>query len=49
MGKKHKVLLAEWQERLGLQDWRIKLKPKCRPEDMELENVAGCTRQDGAD
>jgi hypothetical protein len=43
MSKKHKRLLAEWQERLGLQDWRIKLKPKCRPEEMELENVAGCT------
>lgn len=43
MGKKHKRLLSEWQERLGLQDWRIKLKPKCRPEDMEIENVAGCT------
>lgn len=43
MGKKHKVLLAEWQERLGLQDWRIRLKPKCRPEEMTLENCAGCT------
>lgn len=42
MGKKHKALLAEWQERLGLQDWRIMLKPKCKPEEMELENVAGC-------
>ncbi len=43
MSKKHKALLAEWQERLGLTDWRIKLKPKCKPEEMELENSAGCT------
>lgn len=43
MSKKHKRLLDEWQARLGLQEWRIRLKPKCRPEDMELENVAGCT------
>ena len=43
MSKKHKALLAEWQERLGLTDWRIKLKPKCKPEEMEIENVAGCT------
>ena len=40
---KPNALLAEWQKRLGLQDWRIKLLPKCKPEDMELENVAGCT------
>lgn len=43
MSKKHKALLAEWQERLGLQDWRIMLKPKCKPEEMTLENAAGCT------
>lgn len=43
MGKKHRALLAGWQERLGLQDWRIMLKPKCRPEEMALENCAGCT------
>lgn len=43
MGKKHKALLNEWQARLGLQDWRIKLRSKCKPEDMEIENVAGCT------
>jgi len=43
MGKKHKALLSEWQERLGLIDWRIELKQKCKPEEMELENVAGCT------
>lgn len=43
MGKKHKKLLNEWQTWLGLTDWRIKLKAKCRPEEMEIENVAGCT------
>lgn len=40
---KPNALLAEWQKRLGLQDWRIKLLPKCKTEEMELENVAGCT------
>ena len=43
MSKKHKALLDEWQERLGLQDWRIRLKPKCKPEEMAVENAAGCT------
>lgn len=27
-------LLNEWQERLFLRDWRIKLMDRCRPEDM---------------
>ena len=36
-------LLMEWQNRLGLQDWRIKLIPNCKPEEMELEGCAGCT------
>ena len=36
-------LLSEWQNRLGLQDWRIKLVPDCKPEEMELEGCAGCT------
>ena len=43
MSKKHKALLAEWQERLGLTDWRIKLYDKCKPEEMAVENAAGCT------
>lgn len=43
MGKKHKALLSEWQTRLGLTDWRIKLKHKCSPDEMEIENAAGCT------
>lgn len=37
------TLLSEWQERLGLQDWKIKLVPDCKPEDMALEDCAGCT------
>ena len=41
MSKKHKALLAEWQTRLGLQDWTIKLRPKCKPDDMELQDVTG--------
>ena len=43
MSRKKKKLLEEWQNRLGLQDWRIKLHGKCKPEDMAVENVAGCT------
>ena len=41
MSKKHKALLSEWQERLGLTDWRIKLNPKCKPEEMSQEG-SGC-------
>lgn len=37
------ILLREWQTRLGLQDWRIKLVANCKPNEMELENCAGCT------
>ena len=36
-------LLKEWQNRLGLQDWRIELVDNCKPEDMTLLDVAGCT------
>lgn len=43
MGKKHKALLSEWQSRLGLTEWRIKLYPKCKPENMDLQDVCGCT------
>lgn len=39
----HEKLLHEWQNRLGLQDWYIILKPNCRPENMAMENVEGCT------
>ena len=33
-------LLKEWQDRLGLQDWVIKLKEDCSPNDM---NQRGCS------
>ena len=36
-------LLSEWMTRLGLQDWRIALSDKCKPEEMQLQNVAGCS------
>ncbi len=36
-------LLQEWKTRLGLHDWRIKLRPNCCPEEMEHENCVGCT------
>lgn len=36
-------LLSEWQNRLGLQDWRIQLAENCSPENMMIENTAGCT------
>ncbi|MDD4566139.1 MAG: hypothetical protein PHE79_11780 [Eubacteriales bacterium] len=36
-------LLKEWVERLGLQEWRIKLIPDSLPCDMTLKNVAGET------
>ena len=37
-----KELLNEWQIRLGLADWRIKLSVNCEPHEMEMESV-GCT------
>lgn len=37
----HERLMHEWQNRLGLQDWRIKLADHCRPEDMTLQDVSG--------
>lgn len=48
-GDRHKAacipdgLLEEWQKRLGLTDWRIKLVDNCEPEDMSLRDVAGST------
>lgn len=40
---KGKNLLREWQSRLSLQEWRIKLLDNCDPDDMELPDCAGCT------
>ena len=36
-------LLLEWKNRLGLQDWRILLCPKCSEEEMSIEDAAGAT------
>lgn len=36
-------LLDKWQKRLGLQDWRIKLVTRLKPEEMTVTNVSGCT------
>lgn len=37
-----KALMKEWVIRLGLQDWRITLYDECSPDEMEVQNVAGC-------
>lgn len=37
------ALLREWQKRLGLQEWRLKLYPSCKPEEMTIEDVDGAT------
>lgn len=36
-----KELLDEWQIRLGLHEWRIKLKDNCKPDDMSIEGCDG--------
>ena len=36
-------LLEEWKNRLGLSDWRIKLSINCEPQEMEIQDVVGCT------
>lgn len=38
-----KELLDEWQTRLGLHDWRIKLNDNCKPDDMPVEESDGAT------
>lgn len=43
MNSSKNTLLKEWQKRLGLQDWRIKLVDNCKPDDMSISNCAGCT------
>lgn len=37
----HERLLHEWQNRLGLQDWTIKLSDLCEPDDMIMQGVCG--------
>ena len=41
--KAAELLLSEWQRRLNLGDWVIRIEPDCLPDDMGLENVAGET------
>lgn len=36
-------LLSEWTERLGLHEWRIALNPCCKPNEMSLPDVFGCS------
>ena len=43
MTKQSEKLLKEWVSRLGLSDWRIKLRDNMNPEDMTLSDVSGCT------
>lgn len=38
-----KMLIEEWQERLGLSDWAIILRYNCEREDLEDENAVGET------
>lgn len=33
------LLLSEWQRRLNLGDWVIRIKPDCLPDDMGLETL----------
>lgn len=36
-------LLEKWKCKLGLHDWKIKLYANCKPEEMTMGGVAGCT------
>ena len=36
-------LLEKWKRRLCLHDWKIKLYVNCKPEEMAMNEVAGCT------
>ena len=36
-------LLEKWKRRLGLLDWAIELRVNCKPEEMAMSNVVGCT------
>lgn len=39
----NEAMLEYWQKRLCLNEWRIKLVTGCKPEEMTLYGVAGCT------
>ena len=36
-------LLKEWQSRLGLQEWRIRLVEGCKQDEMSISGCSGCT------
>ena len=36
-------LCDEWNQRLGLSDWAIVVRPNCKPEDMSEQDVSGST------
>ena len=36
-------LLNEWTKRLGLHDWRIEFHPCCKPDEMTIPDVCGCS------
>lgn len=37
------ALLEKWKRKLCLQEWRIRLKTHLRPEEMTMNDVAGCS------
>ena len=37
------ALLEKWKRKLCLQEWRVKLLTRLRPEEMTMDDVAGCT------
>ena len=37
------ALLEKWKRKLCLQEWRIKLLTRLRPEEMTMSDAAGCT------
>lgn len=37
------ALLEKWKRKLCLQEWRIRLKTHLRPEEMTMNDAAGCT------
>ena len=38
-----KGLLKEWQKRLSMTEWRVRLITGCDPEEMAIQDSAGCT------
>lgn len=37
------AMLEKWKRKLCLQEWRIRLKTHLRPEEMTMNDVAGCS------